>query len=94
MGATILVGQAVGAGQFRDAKQYSFLGVGLALAFSTVAIAILLVFREPIASLYTTDVQIIGLADSVLSSMRRSFNYRMRSKHPSKVHCGAIRMSI
>ena len=34
MGATILVGQAVGAGQMRDAKQYSFLGVGLAVAFS------------------------------------------------------------
>ena len=66
MGATILVGQAVGAGQFRDAKQYSFLGVGLALAFSTVAITILLVFREPIASLYTTDVQIIGLVTHFL----------------------------
>ena len=36
MGATILVGQAVGAGQMRDAKQYSFLGVGLAIAFSFV----------------------------------------------------------
>ncbi|WP_443028947.1 MATE family efflux transporter [Sporosarcina sp. G11-34] len=62
MGATILVGQAVGAGQMRDAKHYSFLGVGLAVGFSFVSIAILLVFREPIASLYTTDGQIIGLA--------------------------------
>ena len=62
MGATILVGQAVGAGQMRDAKQYSYLGVGLAIAFSFVSIAILLVFRAPIASLYTTDGQIIGLA--------------------------------
>ena len=32
MGATILVGQAVGAGQMSDAKQYSYLSVGLALA--------------------------------------------------------------
>ena len=62
MGATILVGQAVGAGQMRDAKQYSYLGVGLAVAFSFVSIAILLVFRAPIASLYTTDGQIVGLA--------------------------------
>lgn len=62
MGATILVGQAVGAGQMRDAKQYSFLGVGLAIAFSFLSIGILLVFREPIASLYTTDVKIIALA--------------------------------
>lgn len=62
MGATILVGQAVGAGQMRDAKQYSFLGVGLAIVFSFISIAILLVYRAPIASLYTTDGQIIGLA--------------------------------
>lgn len=62
MGAIILVGQAVGAGQMRDAKHYSYLGVGLAIALSFVSIAILLVFRAPIASLYTTDGQIIGLA--------------------------------
>ena len=43
-----------------------FWGSALALAFSTVAIAILLVFREPIASLYTTDVQIIGLVTHFL----------------------------
>ncbi len=62
MGATILVGQAVGAGQFRDAKQYSYLSIGLAIAFSFVSIVILLVFREPIAALYTADGQIIKLA--------------------------------
>lgn len=62
MGATILVGQAVGAGQLRDAKQYSFLAVGLAVAFSIISISILLVFRESIASLYTEDLQIVGLA--------------------------------
>lgn len=62
MGATILVGQAVGAGQMRDAKQFSFLGIGLALAFSFFFIVVLLLFREPIASLYTTDDQIVRLA--------------------------------
>ena len=62
MGATILVGQAVGAGQMRDAKQYSFLGVGFAIVFSFVSIVILLVFREPIASLYTTEMEIIKLS--------------------------------
>ena len=66
MGATILVGQAVGAGQYRDAKQYSFLAVGLAIAFSTIAITVLLIFREQIASLYSTDLQIIGLASQFL----------------------------
>lgn len=66
MGATILVGQAVGAGQYRDAKEYSFLAVGLALVCSIFSIGILLFFRESIASLYTTDVQIIGLVTSFL----------------------------
>lgn len=66
MGATILIGQAVGGGQFRDAKHYSFLAVGIAIAFSTVAITVLLIFREQIASLYSTDVQIIGLATQFL----------------------------
>ena len=46
MGATILVGQAVGAGQMRDAKQYSFLGVGLAIVFSFVSISILVSFQR------------------------------------------------
>lgn len=62
MGATILVGQSVGAHQFRDAKHYSFLSVGLAIASSFISILILLIFREQIASLYTTDRQIIQLA--------------------------------
>ena len=92
MGATIaLVGQAVGAGQMRDAKHYSFLGVGLAIVFSFVSISILLVFREPIASLYTMDGQIIGLATSSLS-MRRCFNCRMQSKLPYKVHLEGTKM--
>ena len=62
MGATILVGQEVGAGRMRDAKQYSYLGVGLAIVFSFISITILLLFREQIASLYTNDVNIIKLA--------------------------------
>lgn len=62
MGATILVGQAVGAGQLKDAKHYSYLAVGLAILFSFISIVILLTFKEPIASLYTTDKAIIQLA--------------------------------
>ncbi|MEZ7173156.1 MATE family efflux transporter [Sporosarcina sp. OR05] len=62
MGATILIGQAVGARKMKTAKQYSFLAVGLAVLFSFISIVILLVFRQPIASLYTTDQTIIELA--------------------------------
>lgn len=62
MGATILVGQSVGANQNNDAKQYSRLGILFAISFSAIAITVLLVFREPIASLYTQDTAIIALA--------------------------------
>ncbi|MFS0576373.1 MATE family efflux transporter [Sporosarcina sp. 179-K 3D1 HS] len=62
MGATILVGQAVGGARFRDAKHYSFLGVSFAIGFSFLSIAILLIFKEQIASLYTTDQGMIALA--------------------------------
>ncbi|WP_339250198.1 MATE family efflux transporter [Sporosarcina sp. FSL W8-0480] len=62
MGVTILVGQSIGARKPRDAKHYSFLGVGIAIIFSFISIIILLTFREPIASLYTKDTAIIKLA--------------------------------
>lgn len=62
MGATILVGQSIGAGNSNDAKKYSLLGISFAIIFSFIGIAILLGFREPIASLYTTDTSIITLA--------------------------------
>jgi MATE family multidrug resistance protein len=62
MGGTILVGQSVGAGRMREAKHYSLLAVGLAILFSFISIVILLTFKEPIASLYTTDTAIIQLA--------------------------------
>jgi multidrug resistance protein, MATE family len=62
MGATILVGQEVGAGRMRDAKQYSYLSVGLAILFSFISITILLLFREQIASIYTNDINIVNLS--------------------------------
>ena len=62
MGATILVGQSVGAGQLKDAKHYSYLGILFAILFSFISIAILLLFREQIASIYTTDLEIVKLS--------------------------------
>ncbi|MEK3934521.1 MATE family efflux transporter [Sporosarcina sp. FSL W7-1349] len=62
MGATILVGQAAGGSRLQDAKQYSLLAIAFAVGFSFLSIAILLLFREPIASLYTTDPGMIALA--------------------------------
>lgn len=62
MGVTILVGQEVGAGRLRDARQYSYLSIGFAVFTSFISIAVLLLFREQIASLYTTDLDIVELS--------------------------------
>lgn len=62
MGTTILVGQSIGAGQMKDARQYTYLGIAFAVTFSFLSIFILLTFREGIASMYTPDTAIITLA--------------------------------
>ncbi len=62
MGATILVGQSVGAGRLAEAKRYSYMGIGFAVSFSLISIAILLIARGSIASLYTADPAIMALA--------------------------------
>ncbi len=61
MGATILVGHEVGANNLRDAKIYSWLSVGAAVAFSFISASILILFREQISSIYTDDAQVISL---------------------------------
>lgn len=62
MGATILVGFEVGAKRARDAKHYSWLGVGAAVGLSLISSGILYFLREPIAHLYTSDPEVIALA--------------------------------
>ncbi|GLC89139.1 MATE family efflux transporter [Lysinibacillus piscis] len=62
MGVTILVGFEIGAGRHHDAKLYSYLCVGTAIVFSFVSACILFVFREPIASMYTTDGKVLSFA--------------------------------
>ena len=62
MGVTILVGQEIGAKRYTDAKQYGYLSIALAIFFSFISIAILLIFREQIAGLYTTDLSIVNLS--------------------------------
>ncbi|AOV07696.1 MATE family efflux transporter [Sporosarcina ureilytica] len=62
MGTTILVGQEIGAGRYLDAKKYSYLSIVVAVLFSFISIAILLLFRVQIAGLYTNDIDIIKLS--------------------------------
>lgn len=62
IGVTILVGQAVGAKKWDEAKSYSALAIGVALVCSILSIIGLLTFREQIASIYTKDVELARLA--------------------------------
>lgn len=64
MGVTILVGHEVGARRFQEARQYGYFSIIATVIFSFIAIVILLGFREQIASLYSTDQEIITLATS------------------------------
>jgi len=66
MALTILVGYEAGAGRVRDAKQYSLLGIGGAIALSLLTAVLLLVFGEQIASVYSNDRQVIALTQHFL----------------------------
>ncbi|PTM59203.1 MATE family efflux transporter [Desmospora activa] len=52
---TILVGFEVGANRLQDAKQYSIMGIGTAVAFSLLSAVLLWVFRAEAAALYSTE---------------------------------------
>ncbi|AYV70397.1 MULTISPECIES: MATE family efflux transporter [Niallia] len=58
---TILVGYEVGARRMKDAKTYSWLGVGLAISIAFISGMILLTFRTNIAGIYTNDWEVLQL---------------------------------
>lgn len=66
MGATILVGQASGAENWREAKYFSWLSVVLAIVISFVSASILYFFRAEIATFYTENAQVIYYASQFL----------------------------
>ncbi|MEK4029067.1 MATE family efflux transporter [Pseudobacillus sp. FSL P4-0506] len=61
MSLTIIVGYEVGASRLRNAKIFSWLGVGTAVCFSLLCILLLMLFREQIASFYTKDEEVLSL---------------------------------
>jgi MATE family multidrug resistance protein len=61
MTLTIVVGFEVGAQRYRDAKQYSFLGIGIALFMALLFAVGLLLFNKQVAGLYTTDPTVLQL---------------------------------
>ncbi|WP_342528873.1 MATE family efflux transporter [Chryseomicrobium sp. FSL W7-1435] len=62
MGATIVVGQSVGAKKFNEASHYAWLSVLLAIVVSFVSASILFFFREQISTFYTDDAVVVGYA--------------------------------
>jgi MATE family multidrug resistance protein len=66
MGLTICVGFEIGAKRSLDAKKYSYMGIGLAVGFSIITGIILILFNDLIATMYSTDIEVISLAQHFL----------------------------
>ncbi|MFS0764512.1 MATE family efflux transporter [Peribacillus phoenicis] len=66
MALTIVIGFEIGATRYKDAKMYSWIGISMALTMSLVLSTILFLFREPVASLYTKDHEVMMLTSHFL----------------------------
>jgi len=62
MTLTILVGFEIGAKRYQDAKQYSLLGIGVAILMACICGIIILAFRTEVAGLYSKDPEVIQLS--------------------------------
>ncbi len=63
---TIVIGHEVGAKRFHHAKQYSYIGIGMALVLSLVSAAFIYFFRSQVASIYTSDIHVLKLTQEFL----------------------------
>ncbi|PAM96532.1 MATE family efflux transporter, partial [Flavobacterium sp. IR1] len=63
---TIAVGYEVGAKRFDDAKQYSKMGIWMALGMGVIAGLIIYVMRGPVSGLYTNDPNVARLIQQFL----------------------------
>ncbi|MED3572132.1 MATE family efflux transporter [Cytobacillus praedii] len=66
MALTIVVGFEVGADRLKDAKEYSWIGVSIAVFMAFVCGVILLFFRSEVAGIYTKDPLVIKLTAQFL----------------------------
>ncbi|MFC3609595.1 MATE family efflux transporter [Stutzerimonas tarimensis] len=66
MAVTVRVGQALGRQKPRDARFVSGLGMVLALGYACCSASLILLFSEPIARIYTTDLEVIAIAATLL----------------------------
>lgn len=66
MALTIVIGFEIGAARYKDAKEYSWIGISMALTMSLVLSTILFLFRVPVAFLYTKDHEVMMLTSHFL----------------------------
>lgn len=66
MALTIVVGFEVGGKRYRDAKQYSIIGIIITISMALIFAVILSFFRTEIASMYSHDPKVIQMAANFL----------------------------
>ncbi|EMT52521.1 multidrug efflux protein [Brevibacillus borstelensis AK1] len=66
MALTIVVGFEVGAERFRDARQYSYMGITTAVGMASLFAVGLYFFGEQVAGFYTNDPSVLELAQHFL----------------------------
>jgi multidrug resistance protein, MATE family len=66
MALTIVVGFEVGAKRIQDAKIYSLMGILTAIGLALTYGVALMVFKEPVSSIYTDDPEVIALISHFL----------------------------
>jgi len=63
---TVMVGQLIGKGKYREARINGAAGILLCAGFMTLSAAFLLIFRDAVVGLYTDDAAVTGIAISLL----------------------------
>lgn len=63
---TIAVGFEVGAKRYKDAAQYSYIGIITAVGFALILSSLLIIFNEQVASIYSNEPEVIKLTTSFL----------------------------
>ncbi|OMP65692.1 MATE family efflux transporter [Domibacillus epiphyticus] len=66
MALTIVIGFEAGANRWKDARQYSLIGVSIAVSISLLCTAGIFFFREQVAYLYSTDSEVLKLTAGFL----------------------------
>ncbi|MGE7603735.1 MATE family efflux transporter [Peribacillus sp. NPDC097675] len=66
MALTIVIGYEIGAKRYKDAREYSWIGIVMALSMALLSSAILYFFREPVAALYSKDHAVVLLTSHFL----------------------------